>query len=411
LLFEDMDTSGGYSKHFFSFWNMNNRYVYQFMKYTKSSDNDTTEQEDRTIDIADPLPSEDTINSAITRSSFIKLDVAELNAGLDGVSFQENEGSTWHLVDKNPLTFTKTCTAEITDEGATWSDMLSEIRLRKFNVEKFCRQSRKPHHIRCGKCKRILVAEKERITLYPLPSPEVFDLWEDCFCSQTNQQECFRLFPTPSCFNCYVGRLFFVMDVDNLQNNFDILARRQPVMKCSFCKQDFGILKDKPSSGKLFSRHALTIFHGLADLVDADNKTIMNLSFDSKEEYYAWILYSESEDNFAKKIVLSDLINGPQVIIWLMTSVWLMICSDFPTQTNRPFFSLRLKYLIINNDYDNHEYVRNSADVSSVTIRLPMIEIDYIVGLLQKSNSLYPEVMRKIGIFSTGFLRLADATY
>ncbi|KRY00306.1 hypothetical protein T4E_1104, partial [Trichinella pseudospiralis] len=202
LLFEDMDTSSGYSKHFFSFWNMNNRYVYQFMKYTKSSDNDTTEQDDRTIDIADPLPSEDTINSAITRSSFIKLDVAELNAGLDGVSFQENEGSTWHL-------------------------------------------SRKPHHIRCGKCKRILVAEKERITLYPLPSPEVFDLWEDCFCSQTNQQECFRLFPTPSCFNCYVGRLFFVMDVDNLQNNFDILARRQPVMKCSFCKQDFGILKDK----------------------------------------------------------------------------------------------------------------------------------------------------------------------
>ncbi|KRZ70909.1 hypothetical protein T10_2933 [Trichinella papuae] len=389
-----MDTSSGYSKHFFSFWDINTTYVYQFMKYAKCSDNNTIEQEEI-------VPSEDTINS----------DVAELNTRLIGVSFQENEGNTWQRVDKNPLTFTKICTAEITDAGASWLDMLSEIRLRKFKVEKFCRLSRQPHHIRCGKCKRILVTEKERITLYPLPSPEVFDLWENCFCNKTNQKECLESFPKPSRFNCYVGRLFFVMDVDNLQNNFDILAHRQPILKCSFCKQDFGILKDEPSSGKLFSRHALTIYHGLADLVDADNKTFVNLSFDSKEEYYAWILYSESEDNFAKKIVLADLRDGPQVIIWLMTSVWLMVCSDFPTQTNRPFFSLRLKYLIINDDYDNRQYIRNSIDVSSVTIRLPRVEIDYIVGLLQKSNSLYPEVMRKIGIFTTGFLRLADATY
>ncbi|KRY60358.1 hypothetical protein T03_17909 [Trichinella britovi] len=277
LLFESMDTSSGYSKHFLSFWDINTTYVYQFMKYANRSDNNTIEQEEI-------VPSEDTINS----------DVAELNTRLIGVSFQEDEGSTWQRVDKNPLTFTKICTAKITDAGASWIDMLSEIRLRKFRVEKFCRLSRQPYHIRCSKCKRLLVTEKERITLYPLPSPDVFDLWEDYFCSNTNQKECLASFPKPSRFNCYVG----------------------------------------PSSGKLFSRHALTIYHGLADLVDADNK-----SFDSKEEYYAWILYSESEDNFAKKIVLADLSNDPQ--IWLMTSVWLMICSDLPTETNRPFFCLR----------------------------------------------------------------------
>ncbi|KRZ88011.1 hypothetical protein T08_15410 [Trichinella sp. T8] len=378
-----MDTSSGYSKHFLSFWDINTTYVYQFMKYANRSDNNTIEQEEI-------VPSEDTINS----------DVAELNTRLIGVSFQEDEGSTWQRVDKNPLTFTKICTAKITDAGASWIDMLSEIRLRKFRVEKFCRLSRQPYHIRCSKCKRLLVTEKERITLYPLPSPDVFDLWEDYFCSNTNQKECLASFPKPSRFNCYVGRLFFVMDVDNLQNNFDILAYRQPILKCSYCKQEFGILKDKSSSGKLFSRHALTIYHGLADLVDADNKSFVSLWFDSKEEYYAWILYSESEDNFAKKIVLADLSNDPQVVIWLMTSVWLMICSDLPTETNRPFFCLRVKYLIINDDYDNRLYARNLAEVSSVTIRLPKTEIDCIVGQLQKSNSLYPEVMRKIGIFS-----------
>ncbi|KRX41806.1 hypothetical protein T05_11174 [Trichinella murrelli] len=293
-----MDTSSGYSKHFLSFWDINTTYVYQFMKYANRSDNNTIEQEEI-------VPSEDTINS----------DVAELNTRLIGVSFQEDEGSTWQRVDKNPLTFTKICTAKITDAGASWIDMLSEIRLRKFRVEKFCRLSRQPYHIRCSKCKRLLVTEKERITLYPLPSPDVFDLWEDYFCSNTNQKECLASFPKPSRFNCYVGRLFFVMDVDNLQNNFDILAYRQPILKCSYCKQEFGILKDKSSSGKLFSRHALTIYHGLADLVDADNKSFVSLWFDSKEEYYAWILYSESEDNFAKKIVLADLSNDPQVVV------------------------------------------------------------------------------------------------
>lgn len=314
----------------------------------------------------------------------------------------------------------------------SWYEAVKSVRTCMSGMESYCDCLNDCDVIlQCNNCCQVLhKADELRGTkFYKLPSVEFNEVMDELFCHQhekdvTDKNVVYSYFingPRPN--QCFVGGQYLLMNSDLFDKCF---LTESNMVCCPKCRRCLGCVDMMPAYRYFPKKNAFRFNHIAVNLIgrerseinpDSTAKNFFDLRYESKEQFFSWLVLSECESYSTLYFVIKTLDSHPKLMIWILDAFTVMALGKLSETTKhsfvheedkyKPFPAVKLLYKKLT-DRDMNDPFVNGQHTGVGSLTLPEEACNLLLKFLETSSLEMPISCRSLGNFAVGFLPLAS---
>uniref|UniRef100_A0A915KE99 E3 ubiquitin-protein ligase E3D n=1 Tax=Romanomermis culicivorax TaxID=13658 RepID=A0A915KE99_ROMCU len=316
----------------------------------------------------------------------------------------------------------------------SWSEAVksTKVRANARAMEKSCDLLNRCNiTVKCSKCDQILHDGDELVELkfFKLPSCEFNEIVDELYCHQhyhgvdsfDGNIKYSYFMNGPRKYQCFVSNYYLLLNADVCKN---VNRENSSLLYCCKCQQNIGCVDIGPANRYFPRKSCYRYYYTSTTLVgksrvtfeeEAVEHNMFTNSFKSKEQYLAWLIMTEVEENGTLHCIVKSLDNHPRLLvsnIWVLDPFVVYACgkltnSDATNQHGKvsPFPAVKCLYKRMKDSDEVDPFLRCQQIGGCVNIYLPDDAIDMLIECLDNNCDELPSICRNMGSnFKAGFL-------